>query len=262
MTNGLLQGRFGFIFGVAHKSSLASAIARSLDQAGMRIALAYQSDRQLRNVEQLVGTLSQDDVPLVQCDVSDDAQIEKAFAVVGEAFGGRLDALVHSIAFANREDLSGGFWETSRQGYLLSQDISAYSLTALTREALPLFDESGGGSVMTLTYLGGERVIRNYNLMGVSKAALEMSVRYLAADLGSRNVRVNAISAGPVKTLSARGVAGFTGILDTMREQAPLRRNIEPSEVGSTAVFLASDLSSGITGEVIHVDAGYHILGN
>ncbi|MEE8586049.1 MAG: SDR family oxidoreductase [Acidobacteriota bacterium] len=261
MTNGLLDGKFGFIFGVAHKSSLAAAIAQAFDQAGMRIALAYQSERQLRNVEQLVERLRQDDVPVVQCDVTDDAQIESAFSTVQEAFG-QLDALVHSIAFANREDLSGGFSETSRQGYLLSQDISAFSLTALSRRALPLFEKAGGGSVMTLTYLGGERVVRNYNVMGVSKAALEMSVRYLAADLGSRNVRVNAISAGPVKTLSARGVAGFTDILATMREQAPLRRNIEASEVGNTALFLASHLSSGITGEVIHVDAGYHILGN
>lgn len=261
MTYALLGGKFGFIFGVAHKTSLAAAIAESFDQAGMRIALAYQGERQLRNVEQVVEELGQEDVPLVQCDVTDDDQIEGAFATVEEAFG-RLDALVHSIAFANREDLSGGFSQTSRQGYLLSQDISAYSLTALTRRALPLFEKAGGGSVMTLTYLGGERVIRNYNVMGVSKASLEMSVRYLAADLGEQNVRVNAISAGPVKTLSARGVAGFTSILGTMREQAPLRRNIEPSEVGKAAVFLASDLSSGITGEVIHVDAGYHILGN
>ena len=256
-TEGFLAGQTGLIFGVAHKSSLAWAIAKALSSAGMRLALTYQSERQERNIRRLTEDMA--DVLVIPCDVTDDDQIAAVFSRVEGAFD-RLDTLVHSIAFANREDLAGHFVETSRDGFLLSQNISAFSLTALSRAALPLFEKSGGGSIMTLTYLGGERVVRNYNLMGVSKASLEMSVRYLAADLGEKNVRVNAISAGPVKTLSARGVGGFTSILDQMKETAPLRRNVEPSEVANTALFLASPLSSGITGEVIHVDCGYHIV--
>lgn len=254
----LLKDKTGLIFGVAHKSSLAWSIAESLRASGMRLALTYQSDRQERNIRRL--TEGMDDVLVLRCDVTDEGEVESTFETVAREFG-KLDTLVHSIAFANREDLAGRFLDTSREGFLLSQDISAYSLTALARRSFPLFEKAGGGSVITLTYLGGERVVQNYNLMGVAKAALDMSVRYLAADLGRHNVRVNAISAGPVKTLSARGVSGFTDILDQMKESAPLRRNVEASEVGATALFLASDLSSGITGEVIHVDCGYHILG-
>lgn len=254
----LLEGKSAVVFGVAHKSSLAWAIAEAYHQAGCRLAVTYQSERQERNLQRLAEGMP--GVEVLPCDVTDENQVQQVFAELGRSFGG-LDVLVHSIAFANRDDLAGRFVDTSREGYLLSQDISSYSLTALTRAALPLFEKAGGGSVITLTYLGGERVVSNYNVMGVAKAALDMSVRYLAADVGPLNVRVNAISAGPVKTLSARGVSGFTDILDHMREKAPLRRNILASEVGSTALFLASGLSSGMTGEVLHVDAGYHILG-
>ena len=256
----LLAGRFGFVFGVAHKTSIAWAIVEAFHKAGMGIALAYQGERQKRNVDRLVDSLGADSILTIPCDVTEDDQVDAAFEAVSQRFG-RLDCLVHSIAFADKRDLEGSFSETSREGFLLSQNVSAYSLTALSRRAVPLFRQAGGGSVITLTYLGGERVVRNYNMMGVSKASLEMSVRYLAADLGREGIRVNAISAGPIKTLSARGVSGFTGILDTIEQTAPLGRNVKASEVGDTALFLASDLSSGITGEVIHVDAGYHIMG-
>ncbi|MDX2086143.1 MAG: enoyl-ACP reductase [Candidatus Melainabacteria bacterium] len=254
---GLLAGQTGIIFGVAHKSSIAWAIAQSLSAAGMRLAFTYQGERLEENVRELAGTL--EGALILPCDVTDDAQIEQVFGALREEFG-RLDTLVHSVAFAKKEDLSGAFSETSRDGYLLAQNISAYSLTALTRHAVPMFEQSGGGSVITLTYLGGERVVKNYNVMGVAKAALEMSVRYLAADLGPKNIRVNAISAGPIKTLAARGISGFSTITDHMKEVAPLRRNVEAREVGDTALFLASPLSRGITGEVIHVDAGFHAL--
>ncbi|HSR54277.1 MAG TPA: SDR family oxidoreductase [Acidobacteriota bacterium] len=258
---GLVEGKVGLVFGVAHKSSLAWAIAQSLHDSGMRLAITYQSERQERNARKLVDELEGGgSVLLLPCDVTSDEQIDDVFSRVKDEMG-RLDTLVHSVAFANREDLMGGFSETSRDGFLVSQEISAFSLVALARRAVPLFEEAGGGSIITLTYLGGERVIRNYNMMGVSKASLEMCVRYLAAELGEKNIRVNAISAGPVKTLSARGVSGFTDILGFMQETAPLRRNIDGSEVGATALYLSSGLSSGMTGEVLHVDAGYHILG-
>lgn len=255
---GLLSGKTGLIFGVAHKTSIAWAIAKALSNAGMRLAFTYQGERLEKNVRELAEPL--EGALILPCDVTKDDEIRAVFEAVGDRFG-RLDTLVHSVAFAQKEDLSGHFVDTSREGYLLSQDISAYSLTALTRAAVPLFEKSGGGSVITLTYLGGERVVQNYNVMGVAKAALEMSVRYLAYDLGARNIRVNAISAGPIKTLAARGISGFSSILDKMEESTPLRRNVEAAEVGDTALFLASPLSRGVTGEVIHVDAGFHIMG-
>lgn len=255
--NGLLAGRTGLIFGVAHKSSIAWAIAQALSSAGMRLAFTYQGDRLKENVEELAGSL--EGSLILPCDVTSDAELDAVFSAVEKEFG-RLDTLVHSVAFAKKEDLDGDYVSTSRDGYLLSQNISAYSLTAMCQRAVPLFEKAGGGSVLTLSYLGGERVVKNYNVMGVAKAALEMSVRYLAADLGPKNIRVNAISAGPIKTLAARGIAGFSKITDHMRDAAPLRRNVSAMEVGNTGLFLASDLSSGITGEVIHVDAGYHCL--
>ena len=254
---GLLKGQTGIVFGVAHKTSIAWAIAKALSDAGMRLAFTYQGERLEENVRELAGTL--EGSLILPCDVTDDAQVEAVFKSVEKEFG-RLDTLVHSVAFAKKEDLEGAFVDTSRDGYLLAQNISSYSLTALTKRAVPLMEKSGGGSVITLTYLGGERVVKNYNVMGVAKAALEMSVRYLAADLGPKNIRVNAISAGPIKTLAARGISGFSSILDEMKERTPLRRNIEAREVGNTALFLASPLASGITGEVIHVDSGYHCL--
>ncbi len=255
---GLLAGQTGIIFGVAHKTSIAWAIAKALSNAGMRLAFTYQGERLEKNVRELAETL--EDSLILPCDVTKDEEIKAVYEQVGATFG-RLDTLVHCVAFAQKEDLSGSFVDTSRDGYMLSQDISAYSLTALTRAALPLFEKAGGGNVITLTYLGGERVVKNYNVMGVAKAALEMSVRYLAADLGAQNVRVNAISAGPIKTLAARGISGFSTILNYMEEHTPMKRNVEAAEVGNTALYLASPLASGVTGEVIHVDCGYHVMG-
>ncbi|MEB3287919.1 MAG: enoyl-ACP reductase [Vampirovibrionales bacterium] len=253
--SGLLKGQVGIIFGVAHKSSIAWAIAQALSNAGMKLAFTYQGERLEKNVRELAETLEGSLV--VPCDVTDDVQLDSVFAAIEKEYG-RLDTLVHSVAFAQKEDLDGKYVDTSRDGYLLAQNISSYSLTAMAKRALPLFEKAGGGSVVTLSYLGGERVVQNYNVMGVAKAALEMSVRYLAADLGEKNVRVNAISAGPIKTLAARGISGFSTILDAMKDRSPLRRNVETKEVANTALFLASPLSSGITGEVIHVDAGFH----
>lgn len=259
LTPDLLKGKTGLIVGVANKWSIAWAIAQALSGAGMRLAFTYQGDRLKKNVEGLTATM--ENSPLYPCDVTDEQQVKELFANLSKDFNGGLDCLVHSVAFANREDLAGEFVDTSREGYLLAQEISSYSLTALCREAVPLMEKCGGGSVMTLSYYGGEKVVPNYNVMGVAKAALEMSVRYLAADLGPRNIRVNAISAGPLKTLAASGVSGFSQISEVMKSKAPMRRNIEASEVGDTALFLASPLSRGITGEVIHVDAGFHVIG-
>jgi enoyl-[acyl-carrier protein] reductase I len=255
---GLLAGKTGLIFGVAHKTSIAWAIAQALSNAGMRLAFTYQGERLEKNVRELAEPL--EGALILPCDVTKDEEIQAVYDAVGSEFG-KLDTLVHSVAFAKKEDLSGAFVDTSRDGYLLAQDISSFSLTALTRGAVPLFEKAGGGSVITLTYLGGERVVENYNVMGVAKAALEMSVRYLAADLGAKNIRVNAISAGPIKTLAARGISGFSNILGYMEEHTPLKRNVEAAEVGDTALFLASHLSRGITGEVLHVDSGFHVMG-
>lgn len=255
---GLLTGKTGIIFGVAHKTSIAWAIAQSLSNAGMRLAFTYQGERLEKNVRELAETL--EGSLILPCDVTDDKQLDAVFERVGEEFGS-LDTLIHSVAFAKKEDLSGRFVDTSRDGYLLSQDISSYSLTAMAQRAVPLMEKAGGGSIISMSYLGGERVVENYNVMGVAKAALEMSVRYLANDLGEKNIRVNAISAGPIKTLAARGISGFSNILDVMKDKNPLKRNIEAPEVGDTALFLASPLSRGVTGEVLHVDAGYHIVG-
>lgn len=253
----LLAGKTGIILGVANKWSIAWGIAQALSASGMRLVFTYQGERLKKNVESL--TEGMDNVLLYPCDVTDDAQIKALFAeLAGEVDA--LDAVIHSVAFANKDELAGEFVNTSREGYLLAQNISSYSLTAVAREALPLL-EKRGGSIITLSYFGGEKVVPNYNVMGVAKAALEMSVRYLAEDLGKRNIRVNAISAGPIKTLAASGVSGLSGIIETMKEKAPLRRNVDATEVGDTALFLASHLSRGITGEVIHVDAGYHIKG-
>lgn len=257
-TKGLLAGQTGIIFGVAHKSSIAWAIAQALTEAGMRLAFTYQGERLEKNVRQLAEPL--EGSLILPCDVTDDAQLDAVFEAVGNEFG-ELNTLVHSVAFAPKEDLQGEFVNTSREGFALSHDISAYSLTAMAKRARPLFQKAGGGSIMTLTYLGGERVVENYNVMGVAKASLEMSMRYLAKDLGPDNIRVNAISAGPIKTLAARGISGFGSILDEMKERTPLKRNVEAAEVGDTGLYLASHLSRGVTGEVIHVDAGFHAIG-
>jgi enoyl-[acyl-carrier protein] reductase I len=251
------SNKLGLIVGVANKRSIAWAIAQAAARGGARLALTYQS-----RVEDRVRDLAQGlEQPLVlPCDVASDSDIEAVFANVDQQFGG-LDFLVHGAAFALPDELSLPFANTSREGFRLALDISAYSLIALTRGALPLFEKRGGGSVLTLTYLGSERVFPNYNVMGVAKAALEASVRYLAADVGPKNVRVNAISAGPIKTLAAAGISGFSTILGVYRDRAPLRRNIETSEVGDAAAFLLSDAGRGITGEVLMVDGGFHVTG-
>ena len=253
----LLEGKTGLVVGVANKRSIAWAIAQALAGAGMRLAFTYQGERLKENVEELAATVP--NAQLYPCDVTSDADIAAMITALGREIGA-LDTLVHSVAFAQKEDLEGAFVGTSREGFKLAHDVSAYSLVALTRAALPLLEKSGQGSVIAMTYYGSEKVTGNYNVMGVAKAALEAAVRYLAADLGPRGIRVNAISAGPLNTLAARGIKGFTGILQHHAEKAPLRRNVEPREVGDTALFLASRLSSGITGEVIFVDCGYNIM--
>ena len=254
---GLLDGRTGIIFGVANKRSIAWAIAQALAGAGMRLAFTYQGDRLKENVTELAGTLPGS--VIYPCDVASDAEVSAVFAGVARDLG-RLDTLVHSVAFAQREDLEGDFVATSREGFRVAHDVSAYSLVGLVRAALPLLEKSDAASVIAMTYLGSERVAAGYNVMGVAKASLEASVRYLAANLGPKRVRVNAISAGPVNTLAARGVRGFTEMLKHHAEKAPLRRNVELREVGDTALFLASRMASGITGEVIYVDCGYNIM--
>jgi enoyl-[acyl-carrier protein] reductase I len=249
MSARLLEGKKGIVLGVANKRSIAWGIAEAAHAAGARLAFTYQGEKFRDKVTDLAATLGT---------LCPDAEIER----LGEALRaemGSLDFLVHSLAFADKTELEGSFLATSRRGYHLAQDISSYSLTALARMAAPLMEK--GGSIITLTYLGSGRVVKNYNVMGVAKAALEASVRYLAADLGARGIRVNAISAGPINTLAARGISGFTDILDVVAQRAPLRRNVELEEVAGTGLFLLSGLSSGITGEVIHVDCGYHILG-
>ena len=253
----LMEGKTTLVLGVANKWSLAYAIASSFVREGARLVLTYQSDRQKETVADLAAELS----PATQvhaCDVTKPDELDALMTAL-QSSGARLDAVVHSIAFANREDLSRPFLETSRDGYLLAQEVSSYSLVAVARAAAPLM--TAGGSILTLSYLGSVRVVQNYNVMGVAKAALEASVRYLANDLGPRGIRVNAISAGPVKTASARGIKDFSKVLDGVAAVAPLRRNTDPAEVADTAVFLASNLGRGVTGNVIYVDAGFHIMG-
>jgi enoyl-[acyl-carrier protein] reductase I len=250
----MLENKYGIVFGVANKRSIAWATARACMDAGASLAFSYQNERLRENVESLTaGT----DSPLVQCDVSNPEEVEAAFNAVREKFG-RLDFLVHSLAFAPREALEGEYVDTTREAFLTALDVSAYSLAALARAAAPLMTE--GGSVVSMTYYGAEKVVANYNVMGVAKAALEASTRYLAADLGPRNIRVNAISAGPINTLAARGVGNMNVMLRHHAERAPLRRNVEAREVGNAALFLLSPLSTGVTGEVLHVDCGYNIM--
>jgi enoyl-[acyl-carrier protein] reductase I len=242
---------------VANKHSIAWAIAQAAAREGAQMLFSYQNERLRENVEELVQTLP--GASACVCDVGDDNQIDAMMKQAAEKLG-RLDFLVHSLAFAPREELTGEFVNTTRQGFATALDVSAYSLVAVTRAAIPLMTE--GGSVVTLTYLGSERVVPHYNVMGVAKAALEATVRYLAHDLGPKNIRVNAVSAGPIKTLAARGVSGISKMVDHHRAFAPLRRATEQGEVGDTALFLVSPLGRGITGEVIYVDGGYHILGS
>ncbi|MFN2455231.1 MAG: enoyl-ACP reductase [Pyrinomonadaceae bacterium] len=251
----MLQNKNGIVFGVANKRSIAWATAQALSEAGARLAFTYQGERLKENVEDLTKDMAGSIV--LPCEVTKPEEVEQTFARVGEEFG-RLDFLIHSIAYAPKEELEGEYVNTTRDGFLLALEVSAYSLASLTRAALPLMTE--GGSIVSMSYYGAEKVAPNYNVMGIAKAALEASTRYLAADLGKRNIRVNAISAGPINTLSARGVRNLSLMLKTHAERAPLGRNVEAREVGNTALFLCSELASGITGEVIHVDCGYNIM--
>jgi enoyl-[acyl-carrier protein] reductase I len=253
---GLLADQTALILGVANRWSIAWAIAQAFHREGARIVLTYQGDRQKKTIDDLAPELA--GAEIVACDVTSDEQLD-ALAAGLKSKGVSLNAVVHSIAFANREDLSRPFLETSRDGFALAQDVSAYSLVAVARAVAPLM--AGGGSIMTLSYLGSVRVVENYNVMGVAKAALEACVRYLAADLGPSNIRVNAISAGPIKTTSARGIKDFSKVLDGVAAVAPLRRSTDPGEVADTAVFLASPLGRGVTGNVIFVDAGFQVMG-
>ena len=256
----LLAGKTALVLGVANKWSLAYAIAHAFSREGAKLILTYQSDRQKLTVEELGTALKAHQV--LPCDVSQDAELDR-LAKELQGSGTVLDSVVHSIAFANREDLEGSFVSTSRAGFGLTLDVSAYSLVAVARAVQPLMSPKvqGGGSLITLSYLGAIRVVQNYNVMGVAKAALEATVRYLASDLGPSNIRVNAISAGPVKTASARAVRDFSKMLGSFAQLAPLRRNTDPAEVGDAAVFLASHLGRGVTGNVLYVDAGFQIMG-
>ena len=253
---GSMEGRTAVVFGVANKRSIAWAIAQSLQAAGARLVITYQNERLAEEAKDLTAALP--GAEAFQCDVSRDEEVEQLFAQLKSRYG-KLHALVHSIAFAPADELKGEFLATSREGFRIAHDVSVYSLIALARAAAPLMED--GGSILTLTYYGSEKVVPHYNVMGVAKAALEASVRYLAYDLGKRRVRVNAISAGPIKTLAARGISGFGDMLKAQAERAPLQRNVDVNEVAQTALFLCSDAGSGITGEVLYVDCGYNIMG-
>jgi enoyl-[acyl-carrier protein] reductase I len=251
-------GKHGLVVGVANKRSLAWAIAQATSRRGARLAVTYQG-RFEEHVRELAQTLEQPALVL-PCDVTSDLDIDAVFGRIDQEFGG-LDFLVHGAAFASRDELVAPFVNTSREGFRLALDVSAYSLIALARRATPLMQKRGGGAILTLTYLGSERVFPNYKVMGVAKAALEATVRYLAVDVGPSNIRVNAVSAGPVKTLAAAGISGFSSILHVYPERAPLRRNVDAAEVGDAAAFLLGDDSRGVTGEVLMVDAGFHVTG-
>jgi enoyl-[acyl-carrier protein] reductase I len=251
-----LEGRVAVVFGVANKRSIAWAIAQGLHAAGAKLAITYQNERLEMEAKDLI--LSLPGAEAFMCDVSKDEEIDRVFAELEQRYG-KIHTLVHSIGFAPAAELKSDFVQTTREGFRIAHDISVYSLIALARGAAPLMED--GGSIITLTYYGAEKVVPHYNVMGVAKAALECTVRYLAHDLGKKRIRVNAISAGPIKTLAARGIADFGDMLKSHVERSPLQRNVDVNEVGSTGVFLASDASSGITGEVIYVDCGYNIMG-
>jgi enoyl-[acyl-carrier protein] reductase I len=252
-------GKRGLVLGVANKRSIAWAIAKRLADEGAELAFTFQGERIEKSVRELADSVSS---PLVtECDVRADEDIARVFAEVGEAFEGGLDMLVHSVAFAAAEDLEGRFTDTARERYWLALDVSAYSLVACARAAEPLMEATGGGSIMTMTYLGGERAVPHYNVMGVAKAALDASVRYLAWDLGQKNIRVNAVSAGPVRTLAARSIAGFPTMEAIVEERAPLRRHVSADDVGAAAAYLLSDEAANVTATTLYVDSGYHAMG-
>jgi enoyl-[acyl-carrier protein] reductase I len=251
-----LAGKTAVVFGLANKRSIAWGIAQKLHEAGATLAICYQNDRMRLEAEDLIAELP--GASGFQCDVSNDQEIETLFAAIGKKYG-KIDILVHAVAYAPAEELRGEFITTSREGFRIALDVSVYSLIAVSRAAVPLMTD--GGSIMTLSFYAAEKVVPNYNVMAVAKAGLESTVRYLAANLGSRNIRVNAISAGPIKTLAARGVGALGDMLKSHAERAPLRRNVDQLEVGGAALFLASPLSSAITGEILYVDCGYNIMG-
>jgi enoyl-[acyl-carrier protein] reductase I len=256
---GRFEGKYALVFGVANKRSIAWSIARRLAEEGARVAFTYQGERIEKSVRDLAETVSS---PLVtECDVRSDDDVERVFSEVSDSFGGGLDVLVHSVAFAAAEDLEGRFTDTPRDRFWMALDISAYSLVACARAAEPLMEARGGGSILTMTYLGGERAVPHYNVMGVAKSALDSSVRYLAWDLGFKNIRVNAISAGPVRTLAARSIAGFTTMETMFEERAPLHRQIDADDCGAAAAYLLSDDARNVTGTTLYVDAGYHSMG-
>jgi enoyl-[acyl-carrier protein] reductase I len=256
---GAFEGKRGLIMGVANKRSIAWAIAQQLADGGASLAFTYQGERIEKSVRDLAESVRS---PLVtECDVRSDVDIARVFGEVSDAFGGELDLLVHSVAFAAAEDLEGRFTDTPRDRFWMAVDISAYSLVACARAAEPLMLKAGGGSMVTMTYLGGERAVPHYNVMGVAKATLDSCVKYLAWDLGEKNIRVNAISAGPVRTLAARSIAGFTTMEDIVEERSPLRRHVTADDVGSAAAYLLGDGAANVTGTTLYVDSGYHAMG-
>ncbi|HET7567655.1 MAG TPA: enoyl-ACP reductase [Gaiellaceae bacterium] len=252
-------GKRALVLGVANKRSIAWAIAQQLAAGGAQLAFTYQGERIEQNVRDLAASV--DAALVTECDVRSDDDVARVFGEVGEAFGGELDLLVHSVAFAAAEDLEGRFTDTPRDRFWMAVDISAYSLVACARAAEPLMEKAGGGSIVTMTYLGGERAVPHYNVMGVAKATLDSCVKYLAWDLGEKNIRVNAVSAGPVRTLAARSIAGFTTMEDIVGERAPLRRHISADDVGAAAAYLLSDAAGNVTATTLYVDSGYHAMG-
>jgi len=255
---GLLEGKTIVVMGVANERSIAWGITKSLHNAGAELIFTNRQERSAQKLQKLLEKNEINAKAMINCDVEDDESIKHAFENIKEK-AGIIHGVVHSLAFAKKEELQGEYADTSREGYLLAQNISAYSLVAVTREARKLMTE--GGSIVTQSYIGAERVVPNYNVMGVAKAALEASVKYLAEDVGKDGVRVNAISAGPIRTLAAKGVSGFNEKMSIIEEKAPLRRNVDQDQVGDATLFLVSDMSRGITGEIIHVDSGYHVIG-
>ena len=256
---GRFEGKRGLVTGVANRPSIAWAIARRLADEGAQLAFTFQGERLEKNVRDLAETV--DSTLVTPCDVRSDEDVARVFSEVGDAFDGGLDVLVHSVAFAAAEDLEGRFTDTPRDRFWLALDVSAYSLVACVRAAEPLMEEAGGGSILTMTYLGGERAVPHYNVMGVAKAALDSSVQYLAWDLGQKNIRVNAISAGPVRTLAARSIAGFPTMESIVEERSPLHRPIDADDVGAAAGYLLSDDARNVTGTTLYVDSGYHSMG-
>jgi enoyl-[acyl-carrier protein] reductase I len=256
---GAFEGKRGLVLGVANRRSIAWAIAQRLAEGGAELAFTFQGDRIEKNVRELADSVGS---PLVcECDVRSDDGLDRTFANVADTFGGELDLLVHSVAFADARDLEGRFTDTPRDRFWLALDVSAYSLVASARAAEPLMEKAGGGAILTMTYLGGERAVPHYNVMGVAKAALDASMRYLAWDLGPKGIRLNAVSAGPVRTLAARSIAGFPTMEAIVEERAPLRHNIEAADVGAAAAYLLSDDAKNVTGTTLYVDAGYHAMG-